>query len=48
MPTMQQPEVYLAHIEKSVDEQWNLNDGTKSFLSKAVEAYIDWFNLQTK
>ncbi len=48
MPTMQQPEVYLAHIEKSFDEQGNLNDGTKIFLSKAVEAYINWFNLQTK
>jgi chromate reductase len=48
MPTMQQPEVYLAHIDKSIDEEGNLNDGTKSILSKAVEAYIDWFNLHTK
>lgn len=43
MPTMQQPEVYLAHIDKSFDEQGNLNDGIKGFLNKAVAAYIAWF-----
>lgn len=44
MPTMQQPEVYLAHIEKSFDENGNLNDGIKNYLNKAVDAYIAWFN----
>lgn len=49
MPTMQQPEVYLAHIDTFFDEQGNLtNEGTKSFLNKAVNAYITWFNQLTK
>lgn len=44
MPTMQQPEVYLAHIDKAFDEQGNLTDDrTKGFLNKAVAAYIAWF-----
>jgi len=49
MPTMQQPEVYMAHIDKSFDEQGNLNDERiKGFLQKAVAAYIVWFNQLTK
>lgn len=49
MPTMQQPEVYLAHIEKSFDENGNLiAEGTKAYLNKAVTAYIAWFNQLTK
>ncbi|PKF74586.1 NADPH-dependent FMN reductase [Chryseobacterium sp. PMSZPI] len=42
--TMQQPEVYLPHIDKVWDENGNLKDeDTKAFLQKAVEAYIEWF-----
>ena len=49
MPTMQQPEVYLAHIDKSFDAEGNLADEhTKDFLNKVVNAYIAWFNQQTK
>jgi len=49
MPTMQQPEVYLAHIDKSFDEQGNLTDErTIGFLQKAVTSYINWFNQLTK
>ena len=49
MPTMQQPEVYLAHIDKSFDENGNLTDErTIGFLQKAVTSYINWFNQLTK
>lgn len=44
IPVMQQPEVYLPHIDKVWDENGNLKDeDTKAFLQKAVEAYIEWF-----
>lgn len=45
MPTMQQPEVYIAHVKELFDETGNMKEGsTKDFLHKAVEAYITWFN----
>ncbi|WP_353148822.1 NAD(P)H-dependent oxidoreductase [Chryseobacterium sp.] len=44
IPVMQQPEVYLPHINKVWDEEGNLKDeDTKGFLQKAVDAYIEWF-----
>lgn len=44
IPAMQQPEVYLPHINKVWDENGNLNDeDTRDFLQKAVNAYIEWF-----
>lgn len=44
VPAMQQPEVYLSHIDKAWDENADLKDqGTKDFLQKAVNAYIEWF-----
>ncbi|ROI01148.1 NAD(P)H-dependent oxidoreductase [Chryseobacterium sp. G0240] len=44
IPVMQQPEVYLPHINKVWDEDGNLKDeDTKDFLQKAVDAYIEWF-----
>ncbi|AZA91195.1 NADPH azoreductase [Chryseobacterium nakagawai] len=43
IPAMQQPEVYLPHIDKAWDENGNLNDDMKGFLQKAVDAYIEWF-----
>ncbi|AKK72101.1 NADPH-dependent FMN reductase [Chryseobacterium gallinarum] len=44
IPVMQQPEVYLSHIDKVWDENGNLKDqDTKEFLQKAVGAYIEWF-----
>lgn len=49
MPTMQQPEVYLAHIDKSFDAEGNLvDDHTKDFLYKSINAYTTWFNQLTK
>ncbi len=44
MPTMQQPEVYIAQVKELFDESGNLKSGgTKDFLQKAVNAYIAWF-----
>lgn len=44
IPVMQQPEVYLPHIDKVWDENGNLKDeDTQAFLQKAVDAYIEWF-----
>ena len=45
LPTMQQPEVYIAHSNELFDAQGNMKDGsTKDFLQKAVDAYIAWFH----
>lgn len=45
MPTMQQPEVYIAHVNDLFDEVGNMKEGsTKDFIKKAVESYIVWFN----
>lgn len=45
MPTMQQPEVYLAHVNDFFDEKGDLKESeNKDFLKKAVEAYIKWFD----
>ncbi|MBV8328098.1 NAD(P)H-dependent oxidoreductase [Chryseobacterium sp.] len=44
IPAMQQPEVYLPHIDKVWDDQGNLKDqDVKDFLQKAIGAYIEWF-----
>lgn len=44
MPTMQQPEVYIAHVNDLFDEGGNMKEGgTNDFIKKAVESYITWF-----
>ncbi|MEZ4897949.1 MAG: NAD(P)H-dependent oxidoreductase [Saprospiraceae bacterium] len=44
VPVMQQPEVYIAHVKQLFDDEGKLiNDSTRTFLQKAVHAYIDWF-----
>lgn len=44
MPTMQQPEVYIAQVKEIFDELGNMKSGrTKDFLQKAVNAYVAWF-----
>lgn len=46
IPVMQQPEVYLPHIDKVWDENGDLKDeNVKNFLQKAIDAYIDWFKM---
>lgn len=45
MPTMQQPEVYIAHVNDLFDVEGNMKEGgTKDFIKKAVGSYIIWFN----
>ncbi len=41
---MQQPEVYLAKVDKLLDGKGNIkDDAVQKFLNEAVDAYIDWF-----
>ncbi|MFT4024155.1 MAG: NAD(P)H-dependent oxidoreductase [Flavihumibacter sp.] len=45
VPTMQQPEVYLAQVAACFDESGAMKEGkSKEFLQKAVDAYIAWFS----
>lgn len=45
MPTMQQPEVYIAHVNDLFDDEGNMKEnGTKDFIKKATESFIEWFN----
>ena len=50
IPTMQQPEAYLGHLNaESFDENGLFKDkGTYGFIQKFVDAYIVWFNPLTK
>lgn len=42
MPTVQQPEVYLANSQDQFDDQGELkSEDTKEFLQKAVDAHVD-------
>nr|WP_321410500.1 NAD(P)H-dependent oxidoreductase [uncultured Carboxylicivirga sp.] len=44
VPVMQQPEVYLAHIQEVFDESGKIKDvRTKEVLQNAVNSYINWF-----
>ena len=44
IPVMQQPEVYLSEIDKSLDKNGNItNPKTKEFLQKAINSYLAWF-----
>lgn len=45
MPTMQQPEVYIAGVDKIFDDNGELKAGdTRDFIQQAVDAYVAWFN----
>lgn len=44
MPAMQQPEVYLSKVHELFEDNGNIKEGgTKEFIKKAVDAYINWF-----
>jgi len=44
MPTMQQPEVYIAKVHELFEDNGNIKEGgTKEFIQQAVDAYIKWF-----
>jgi chromate reductase, NAD(P)H dehydrogenase (quinone) len=43
MPAMQQPEIYLSHVDKLVDAEGNvLNDKTRALLEKFFHAFCTW------
>ena len=42
MPTLQQPEAYIAHTNKLIDEHGKINnEGTLEFLQTVVDAFIE-------
>jgi chromate reductase len=43
VPTMQQPEAYVGHVDKFFDEHGKLvNDGTRKFLQEFMQAFANW------
>jgi chromate reductase len=43
VPTMQQPEAYLGHVDKLFDEHGKLaGDGTRKFLREFMQAFANW------
>src|SRR5437868_12122096 len=43
VPTMQQPEAYVSHVDKLFDEHGKLtSDGTRKFLQTVMQAFANW------
>jgi chromate reductase, NAD(P)H dehydrogenase (quinone) len=43
VPTMQQPEAYVSHVDKLFDEHGKLvSDGTRKFLQEFMQAFVKW------
>ena len=42
MPTLQQPEAYIGNINNAFDENGNMNEKTKEFLSAIINSYAHW------
>jgi chromate reductase len=43
VPTMQQPEAYLSHVDKLFDEHGKIaSDGTRKFLQAFMQAFANW------
>jgi chromate reductase len=43
VPTMQQPEAYLSHVDKLFDAQGKIaSDGTRKFLQDFMQAFAKW------
>jgi chromate reductase len=43
VPTLQQPEAYLSHVDKLFDEHGELvNEGTGKFLQQFMQAFANW------
>jgi chromate reductase, NAD(P)H dehydrogenase (quinone) len=43
VPTLQQPEAYIGHVDKLFDENGRLtSDGTRKFLQEFMQAFADW------
>ncbi|MDD2521382.1 MAG: NAD(P)H-dependent oxidoreductase [Anaerolineaceae bacterium] len=46
MPTVQQPEAYIAHTNKLFDDDGNINnEGTLNFLQTVIDAFIEMVEL---
>src|SRR5690606_31369853 len=49
VPTMQQPEAYIGNVAALFDENDNLiNEQTKVFMTKFIEAFAKWVNTNVK
>ena len=43
VPLLQQPEMYLGHVDKLIDAEGKIaNDGTRDFLRKFLDAFAAW------
>jgi len=42
VPTMQQPEAYVGHVDKLFDEHGKLDDGTRKFLQAFMQVFANW------
>jgi chromate reductase len=43
VPTMQQPEAYVSHVDKLFDEHGKVvSDGTRKFLQEFMQAFANW------
>ncbi len=43
VPTLQQPEAYLSHVDKLFDEQGKIaGDNTRKFLQQFMQAFANW------
>ena len=43
VPTMQQPEAYVSHVDKLFDEHGKLaSEGTRKFLQTLMQAFANW------
>ena len=43
VPTMQQPEAYVSHVNKRFDELGKrVSDGTRKFLQQSMQAFANW------
>jgi chromate reductase len=46
VPTMQQPEAYVGHVDKLFDEHGKLvSDGTRKFLQEFMQAFANWVEM---
>ena len=46
VPTMQQPEAYIGHVDKLFDERGKLaSDGTRKFLQEFTQAFANWVEI---
>ena len=48
-PCLQQPEMYLSFVDKLFDEKGQINnENTNAFLTKFMQAYANWVNVNKK